>query len=61
MAVKSVEEFKMYLLQEEKSENTVEKYMRDVLAFVKWCEHPVGDGAHDVPKDGAHAVPYNIA
>ncbi len=36
MAVKSVEEFKTYLLQEEKSENTVEKYMRDVRAWREW-------------------------
>ena len=29
-----IEEFNQYLLNEEKSANTVEKYIRDVMAFM---------------------------
>ena len=37
---KEIEKFRRYLQEEEKSENTVEKYIRDVSAFVRQCpEH----------------------
>lgn len=36
-----MDEFKAYLIQEEKSELTVEKYLRDVRRFLGW----LGDGA----------------
>lgn len=31
-----VQEFKHYMHEEEKSDNTIEKYMRDILLFHKW-------------------------
>ena len=34
---KQIEKFKMYLMTEEKSEATVEKYVRDVTAFLSYC------------------------
>ncbi len=34
--VKSVLQFKQYLIENEKSENTIEKYMRDVRFFLEW-------------------------
>ena len=33
-----IERFKTYLCEEEKSENTKEKYIRDVKAFVEYCD-----------------------
>lgn len=33
---KIMERFQCYLYEEEKSDNTVEKYMRDLLAFYQW-------------------------
>ena len=41
---KIVEEFKVYLYEEEKSDNTIEKYIRDVRFFYKWL------GGRDVDK-----------
>lgn len=35
---KKIETFRQYLISEEKSDNTVEKYIRDVRAFREWCE-----------------------
>ena len=34
---KLVQNFQIYLLQTEKSSNTIEKYMRDIQAFAAWC------------------------
>ena len=31
----TIQEFEKYLMEEEKSENTIEKYLRDVRAFAK--------------------------
>ncbi len=31
-----INKFKVYLFEEEKSKNTIEKYLRDVIAFAKW-------------------------
>ena len=31
-----IRDFKLYLYEEEKSENTIEKYMRDIRFFAKW-------------------------
>ena len=31
-----IESFKNYLIEEEKSENTIEKYIRDVTFFMNW-------------------------
>lgn len=31
-----IENFKNYLIEEEKSKNTIEKYIRDVIAFMVW-------------------------
>ncbi len=31
-----IQKFRIYLVEEEKSESTIEKYIRDVSAFVKW-------------------------
>ena len=33
-----IEDFKSYLCADEKSENTIEKYLRDVRAFNKFAE-----------------------
>ena len=33
-----LEEFKKYLLQEEKSQATIGKYVRDVRGFLRWCD-----------------------
>ncbi len=41
---KKIETFRQYLISDEKSDNTVEKYIRDVRAFREWCERNVGDG-----------------
>ena len=35
---KDIEEFLMYLQREEKSEATVQKYKRDVLAFMRYAD-----------------------
>ena len=32
----AINNFKLYLYEEEKSDNTIEKYMRDVNHFVMW-------------------------
>ncbi len=32
-----INKFKVYLFEEEKSKNTIEKYLRDVIAFAKWA------------------------
>ena len=31
-----IESFKIYLCEEEKSSATIEKYIRDIVAFVNW-------------------------
>ena len=31
-----IEKFRQYLIEEEKSSATIEKYMRDVMAFFVW-------------------------
>ncbi len=36
MAGKLVENFKYFLIEEEKSKNTVEKYVRDIKGFLRW-------------------------
>jgi len=37
-----IQSFKTYLIEEEKSENTIEKYIRDVTFFMAWlCEQEV--------------------
>ena len=36
MTNKQISEFKTYLINEEKSKATVEKYVRDILAFSSW-------------------------
>ena len=41
LSVKEIERFEKYLREEEKSQNTMEKYIRDVKAFVEYC----GDNA----------------
>ena len=37
LASKEIERFRNYLREEEKSENTLEKYIRDVTAFSEFC------------------------
>ena len=32
----TVNKFRLYLYEEEKSENTIEKYMRDIRFFREW-------------------------
>ena len=34
----NIDKFKNYLISEEKSEATVERYMRDVTAYIKWLD-----------------------
>ncbi len=36
-----INKFKVYLFEEEKSKNTIEKYLRDVVAFAKWVSDKV--------------------
>jgi len=38
-----VEKFKTYLINEEKSSATLEKYIRDVLAFMEWLADTILD------------------
>ena len=33
-----IENFRLYLYEEEKSDNTIEKYMRDIRHFCEWLE-----------------------
>ncbi len=33
-----IRDFKLYLYEEEKSDNTIEKYMRDIRFFMEWLE-----------------------
>ena len=42
--LQSIENYKTYLIEEEKSGATIEKYIRDVTAFYFWC------GTRDVCK-----------
>lgn len=42
-----LETFEVYLIKEEKSAATVEKYMRDCRAFLNWAKH-VGKEAQDI-------------
>lgn len=37
LSSKEIENFRKYLREEEKSENTIEKYIRDVTAFSEFC------------------------
>ena len=39
-----VEEFKQYLVLEEKSKATIDKYMRDIVEFLDWEWEPRGSG-----------------
>ena len=41
IAGKQIQKFGIYLYEEEKSENTIEKYLRDVKVFLRWA-----DGKH---------------
>ena len=50
---KEIEKFRNYLREEEKSENTLEKYIRDVTAFSAFC-----DGA--ITKDTVIAYKQNL-
>ena len=50
---KEIERFRNYLRDEEKSENTLEKYIRDVTAFSAFC-----DGA--ITKDAVIAYKQNL-
>ncbi len=36
-----IDKFKVYLFEEEKSKNTIEKYLRDVIAFANWVADKV--------------------
>lgn len=33
-----IQNFKLYLIEEEKSENTIEKYIRDIFSFKSWLQ-----------------------
>ena len=33
-----IQKYKEYLIEEEKSKSTIEKYIRDITAFVEWKE-----------------------
>ena len=33
---KIIKDFKLYLYEEEKSDNTIDKYMRDIRCFGEW-------------------------
>ena len=35
---KTIKNFKLYLYEEERSDNTIEKYMRDIQFFCKWLQ-----------------------
>lgn len=53
LTLKEIEKFRNYLREEEKSENTKEKYIRDVTAFSAFC-----DGA--ITKDSVIAYKQNL-
>ena len=38
-----IEKFKVYLINEEKSSATLEKYIRDVVAFTEWLADTILD------------------
>ena len=38
MAKRAIDEYKKYLIEEEKCSVTIEKYIRDITAFVNWTE-----------------------
>ncbi len=40
-----IQKFKQYLLDEEKSASTLEKYLRDITAFMRWCGNAEVDKA----------------
>ena len=35
---RTIEDYKNYLIEEEKCSVTIEKYIRDITAFVNWTE-----------------------
>lgn len=37
LTIKEIQKFEKYLIEEEKSNNTIEKYIRDIIAFSKYC------------------------
>ena len=39
IAGKQIQKFGIYLYEEEKSENTTEKYIRDVIFFAAWLKN----------------------
>ncbi len=41
LTIKEIEKFRNYLKEEEKSENTLEKYIHDVKVFSAFCEGPI--------------------
>jgi integrase/recombinase XerD len=57
---KEIERFRNYLREEEKSENTLEKYIRDVTAFSAFCDGTITKDAVIAYKqsliDGGYAV-----
>lgn len=38
ITIKLISDFKQYLIQEEKSDNTIEKYVRDIRFFFEWSD-----------------------
>lgn len=40
-----IQKFKQYLIEDEKSDNTIEKYIRDICAFTLWLQEKVLDKA----------------
>lgn len=47
-------DFRLYLFEEEKSDNTIEKYMRDVRTFMKWI------GSNEIDKASVLAYKKDI-
>ena len=37
-----IEKFKNYMLQQEKTENTIQNYVRNVNQYIKWFEDTTG-------------------
>ncbi len=43
ISVKSIQKFKKYLIETEKADATIEKYIRDITAFAAWLDGKIPD------------------
>ena len=48
---RTIEDYKNYLIEEEKCSVTIEKYIRDITAFVNWTK-----GTEDVSSENPYTI-----